>query len=150
MSDIIDLASPIIKEFEGFSPSTYKDSVGVYTCGYGFTYWNGQRVTASYPGSITQTEADNQLYTLLNSLLKQLLGVVKVQLSDNQYAALLSLSYNIGFGNFRGSTLLRLINSGANINEAAHQFLVWNKAGDQVLDGLTRRREAEMQLFLRQ
>ena len=67
------------------------------------------------------------------------------QLSQNQFDALCSLVFNIGCGAFQGSTLLRKLKAG---ETAASEFLRWNKAGGVELKGLTRRREAEMRLFL--
>ena len=63
-----------------------------------------------------------------------------------QFDALVCLAYNIGLGNFRTSTLVRKLNAG-DIDGAAQQFAVWNKAGGQVMRGLVRRRAAERALF---
>ncbi|KRJ11905.1 lysozyme [Acinetobacter nosocomialis] len=59
-----------------------------------------------------------------------------------------SLTYNIGSGAFKNSTLLKKLNKG-DYQGAADQFLVWNKAGGKVMKGLVRRREAERALFLK-
>ena len=66
--------------------------------------------------------------------------------TDNQFAALVSLCYNIGPGNFAGSTLVKRFNAG-DMQGAANAFLSWNKAAGKVLPGLVRRREAERKLF---
>jgi len=60
-----------------------------------------------------------------------------------------SLVYNIGFGAFKRSTLLRLLNAGASKEEVAKQFLRWNKAGGKEIKGLTNRRQAEYNLFIK-
>ena len=73
--------------------------------------------------------------------------MVTCEIGQNQFDALVSFAFNVGIGNLKKSTLLRKLNEG-DINSAALQFLVWNKAGGKVLAGLTRRREAEMKLFL--
>lgn len=70
----------------------------------------------------------------------------KIQLTDNQFGALVSISYNIGAGNFDSSTLLKDLNAN-DVKDAAAQFLVWDKQRGQVLEGLERRREAEKALF---
>ena len=70
-----------------------------------------------------------------------------VPLTQNQFDALVSLTYNIGSGAFNNSTLLKL-NKG-DYQGAADQFLVWNKADGKVMKGLVRRREAERALFLK-
>jgi hypothetical protein len=72
--------------------------------------------------------------------------MVKVDLNPNERAALISLVYNIGEANFKASTLLKLLNEG-NRSGAAEQFARWNKSGGQVLDGLTKRRQIEAELF---
>ncbi len=90
-----------------------------------------------------------------DKLLKQDLAVfesgvnnlVKVELKQCQFDALVSFSFNVGIGAFSTSTLLKKLNQKA-YGEAANQFLRWNKAGGKILAGLTRRREAEKSLFL--
>ena len=72
---------------------------------------------------------------------------VTVPLSQNKYDALVSLSYNIGSGAFKNSTLLNKLNSG-DYKGAAEQFLVWNKVNSKKMQGLVNRREAEHNLFL--
>ncbi len=74
--------------------------------------------------------------------------LVKVPLTPNQHAALVSLAFNIGLGAFGGSTLLRVLNQGQ-YREAADQFLRWDKDDNRVLPGLTKRRKAERKLFLK-
>lgn len=132
----------LIKFFEGLRLKAYKDSVGVWTIGYGHTR------TATPGMSISEPEAE----ALLREDLKDAQGgvdrLVKQQLSDNEYAALVSFVFNLGAGNFSRSTLLKKLNAGDR-KGAAEQFLVWNKAGGQVLAGLTRRRKAERDLFLK-
>ena len=66
---------------------------------------------------------------------------------QNQFDALVSFTYNCGKGALKTSTLLKKLNQG-DIQGAAQEFLRWNKASGQVLAGLTRRRTAEMELFL--
>lgn len=73
--------------------------------------------------------------------------LVTAPLSQNQWDALMSFTYNLGAANLESSTLRRLLNAG-NYAAAAEQFARWNKAGGQVLAGLVRRRAAERDLFL--
>ena len=73
---------------------------------------------------------------------------VKAPLTQNQYDALVSLSYNIGSNAFKNSTLLKKLNSG-DYKGAAEQFLVWNKVNSKRVQGLVNRREAERNLFLK-
>ena len=67
---------------------------------------------------------------------------------QNQFDALSSLVFNIGEGGFSSSTLLRLLNS-KDYEGAANQFPRWNKQKGRVLNGLTKRRQEERQLFLK-
>ena len=78
----------------------------------------------------------------------QVKAKIKVAQSPNQIAALTSLTYNIGIGAFSRSTLLRLINSGADKNEIGAQFIRWNKVKGVEVPGLTRRRQLEAELYL--
>jgi hypothetical protein len=69
-------------------------------------------------------------------------------LNDNQYAALVSWTYNIGNGNMESSDLVKRMNAGEDVSLIAHdEPPQWNKANGRVVDGLTRRRAAELQLF---
>jgi lysozyme len=75
--------------------------------------------------------------------------LVKVEITQSMFDALVSFTYNVGLGSLRRSTLLRKLNEG-NIQAAADQLLRWNRARGRVLPGLTRRRVAERELFLRE
>jgi lysozyme len=72
--------------------------------------------------------------------------MVTTPLSQNQFDALVSWVYNLGGGNLKASTLLKVLNSG-DFNGVPAQLMRWNKAGGKVLEGLTRRRQAEADLF---
>jgi lysozyme len=71
-----------------------------------------------------------------------------VPINNNQQLALASLLFNIGAGAFARSTLLRLLNSGAEKAAVAAQFLRWNKVKGKEVPGLTRRRKEESKIFL--
>jgi lysozyme len=71
---------------------------------------------------------------------------VTVPLSQNQFDALVSWVYNLGNGNLTSSTMLKVLNSGDYAGVPA-QIKRWNKAGGKVLEGLTRRRQAEADMF---
>lgn len=66
--------------------------------------------------------------------------------TQDQYDAMVSLAYNIGVGAFSESTLLKM-HRAANYDGAAGQFPRWNKQAGKVLNGLTRRREAEARIY---
>ncbi len=71
---------------------------------------------------------------------------VKVPLTQNQFDALVSFTYNLGIGNLKSSTLLKMLNEGFYAN-AGLQLLRWDKNDGRVMAGLTRRRKAELKLF---
>ena len=130
----------LIKQFEGCILNAYKDAVGVPTIGYGHTggvYMN-QR--------ITQAEADTLLRHDLDKFEDGVTRLVKVPINQNHFDALVSFSFNVGLGALGSSTLLKLLNA-KNYVAAAKEFARWNKAGGEVLSGLTRRRAAEAALF---
>lgn len=149
-----DATIRLITEFEGFVDKWYADPAHgwkVPTAMYGHT-----NATGNEP--FYKTEADRAIRftkeqgisTLRKDLLKYEAAVdklVKVSLDQNQRGALVSFTYNLGEGNFGKSTLLKKVNAKDFVG-ASKEFAKWNKAGGKVLAGLTRRREAERQLFL--
>ena len=108
---------------------------------------DGRKVSLS-DAPITEAEATEYLCYEIDQKAKAVESMVPVTLNDNEFAALVSLVYNIGSGNFYTSTLLRFLNSSAPRIAVADQFLRWNKAKGVVLAGLTTRRAAERALFL--
>ena len=136
----------LIKQFEGCKLTAYQDSVGVWTIGYGWTQpVDGKPIRAGM--TIKQETADRLLKTGLVSYESDVSRLVKVGLTQGQFDALVSFAYNLGARALSTSTLLRKLNAG-DYAGAADEFLRWNKAGGKVLNGLTRRREAERALFL--
>lgn len=139
----------LIKGFEGCRLTAYPDpgtGGAPWTIGYGWTHpIDGKPVK---PGmTIDQETADRLLKTGLVSYENDVLKLVRVKLTKGQFDALVSFAYNVGSRALSTSTLLKKLNAG-DIKGAADEFLRWNKAGDKVLNGLTRRREAERALFL--
>lgn len=95
----------------------------------------------------TQEQADARFKEDLDFFSKGVKNLLKVDVSENQFSALVSFAYNCGLGSLKGSTLLQLLNRGKYL-QAADEFLKWNKAKGKVLRGLVERREAERRLFL--
>jgi len=142
-----ELAARIIKEFEGFSAKPYLCPANVPTIGYGSTmYKNGERVTMD-DDEITEEQATEMLMDTIKGVEKQVKKVLTVKLKSHQMAALVSFTYNVGIGNFSNSTLLAWINSNPDFPRIPEQFRRWNKGGGKVLNGLVRRREAEIELW---
>lgn len=138
----------LIKSFEGLKLKPYLDAVNIPTIGYGtIQYENGQRVSMKDP-AISEERAVELLEHEVNKKGQAVEKMVKVPINDNEFAALVSFSYNVGSGALEQSTLLKLLNSNADKVAVADQLLRWNKAGGKELAGLTRRRQAERALFL--
>ena len=136
----------LIKQFEGCKLTAYQDSVGVWTIGYGWTQpVDGKPIRAGM--TIKQETAERLLKTGLVSYESDVSRLVKVGLTQGQFDALVSFTYNLGARSLSTSTLLRKLNAG-DYAGAADEVRRWNKAGGKVLNGLTRRREAERALFL--
>jgi lysozyme len=141
-----EVGKNLIKEFEGFRATAYICPAGVVTVGYGTTRIKGNAVQLGT--TITTDEADVLLEEDLKKFEDAVNQNVRVEITQNQFDALVAFVYNVGAGNFKKSTLLKKINA-EDFTVAADEFLKWNKAGGKVLKGLTRRRTAERELFLR-
>lgn len=140
-------AIDLIAEFEGFREDAYLCPAGVWTIGYGTTEASGVGLSV-YPGrKISEVHARLYLGVAVEVFAAKIRPLIKVPLSLNEWAAILSLAYNIGPSAFRRSSVLRNLNAGARL-ASADAFLLWNKANGKVLKGLVRRREAERKLFL--
>jgi lysozyme len=156
----------LIKHFEslhdgdlsriGIQPK--KDPLGIWTIAYGHALVNpvtnkflkgDADKAAAYKAmtDLTLEQAEELLQSDLIIFEKQVLGYVKVPLTENQFSALVSFTFNVGSGNLKTSTLLKLLNTGM-YDLASQQFIRWNKGEGKVLRGLTLRREAEAKLFL--
>lgn len=130
----------ILKHFEGRRLTAYQDSVGVWTIGYGTT-------TGVKKGQvITESQAEDLLQKDLAKFEAGVRKLVTVPLNQNQFDALVVFAYNLGLGNLGSSTLLKLLNA-KRFDLVPAQFLRWNRAGGEVLSGLTRRRKSEALLF---
>lgn len=137
----------LVKEFEGLRLKAYRDPVGVVTIGYGYTNRAGFGPGVDMGDVWTEDRAEEMLRKGLDVFADQIRPHFTREPNENQFGAMLSLTYNIGAGAFADSTCLRRFNEGD--EEGAAEALTWfNKAGGKVLRGLVRRREAERQLFL--
>jgi lysozyme len=131
----------LIKEFEGCELKAYRDAVGIWTVGFGHTAAAG--APAPKAGmTIMAAEAEEILKRDLAKYEKAVCGAVKVPLTQEQFDALVSFTFNVGPANLRISTLLKKLNA-RDYAAVPEQLKRWNKAGKKVLKGLTRRREAE-------
>ena len=151
-------AEKIIKFFEAGDGvkkylNAYQDLGGVWTIGYGSTFNYAENRPVKKGDVITEQIAIDWLRKEMKDKIIQIKQLVKVPINQNQLDALTSFSYNLGIGALKSSTLLKLLNSGADKYTVSNQFLRWNKAliDGQYIEvlGLTRRREAERVLFLK-
>ena len=137
----------LICGFEGKRLFAYDDGIGVWTIGFGTTiYPNGIRVKKG--DTCTEAQAKAYMAHDLKKFESAVNTAVKVTLNQNQFDALVSLTYNIGIGAFKSSTLLKKLNA-KDYKGAAEQFPRWNRGGGRVLNGLIKRRKIEMELFLK-
>lgn len=142
MTDGIYQGKVIIKRWESCRLHAFKPiPTDPWTIGWGAT---GPSITEGLMWD--QAQADADLDNRCALLASQLRAVIKWPLSDNQFGACLSLAYNIGYGSFSNSTLLKKLNAG-DIAGASEQFLVWNKSAGKFLQGLMNRRKDEQKLF---
>lgn len=130
----------LIKGFEGLRLSAYQDSGGVWTIGYGHT--RGVK-----PGDrITEAQAEAYLREDTGWAQQAVRDLVRVPLSQGQFDALTSFTFNLGRGALEQSTLLRKLNAGDYAGAQA-EFARWVHDDGRVLQGLVRRRAAEAELF---
>lgn len=132
----------LIKHYEGFSPVVYVCPAGYPTVGYGHLVRGGEDFSAG----VTEEQAEQLLIKDVGSAERAVLRLVRVPLSDGQFDALVSFTYNLGAGALQRSTLRTKLNRGE-YDVAAVELLRWVYAGGRKLKGLVRRRRAELALF---
>lgn len=139
----LDLADDIARPFEGFRHRAYHDPVGFPTQGYGRLLsrvpWSD---LSKYP-DIDEHTGEMWLQEDMRSALASVRRLISVPLTDHQEAALIDFAYNCGGGNLQASTLRRVINRGE-FDAAPAQFMRWTRARGVKLNGLVRRRAAEV------
>lgn len=145
---VSDKGIELIKKFEGLSLKPYLCPARIPTIGYGNTFYeDGSKVTMS-DKLITAERATAMLKVVVSQFA---VGVAKLitfkGVSQHQFDALVSFAYNVGLGNLKSSTLLKRVNKNE-MELASMEFKKWDKAGGKVLAGLTKRREAERNLFI--
>ena len=136
----------IIKRFEGLRLRAYLCPAGLPTIGYGSTWYeNGSKVKMG--DVITIDRADRLLLFTVAEFEKQVDTLVTSAINANQLGALTSFAFNVGIGNFRKSTLLRLVNANPNNPAIRTEFGKWTRANGNILKGLVTRRQAEADLY---
>jgi GH24 family phage-related lysozyme (muramidase) len=149
-----------IKSFEAFRSELYNDPAGHCSIGYGHLVHrgpcDGRAVETEFSSGITEARATDMLRAHLSTVEDVVNEAVTVNLTQNQFDALVSFAYNVGSGRrgtasqpgtgFLGSTLLSRLNAG-DYSAVPTEMARWNRAGGRVLPGLTRRRVAEGRMF---
>jgi lysozyme len=140
MMKLSKAGADLIKKYEGYRLKAYKCPAGVWTIGFGHTgnVKEGQ--------VITQVQADALFDKDVQKFVEGVNKLVKVEINQNQFDALVSFTYNLGIGALKKSTLLQYVNK-KQFDKAANEFDRWNKAGGKVLKGLVNRRNSEEALF---
>lgn len=137
----------LIKEFEGFRSRPYLCAAGVPTIGYGTTrYANGKKVTLNDP-EISEKVAAAHLMEDLVTFEQQVDALVRDDINQNQFDALVSFVYNLGGNSLKSSTLLKKINKNPNDKTIRAEFLKWVYANGRKLSGLVKRRTKEADLY---
>jgi lysozyme len=137
---------PTIKKFEGLRLNAYKCPAGVWTIGFGSTFYeNGSKVVEG--DKITIDRADKLLIEIVQKFEISVRSLVKSKINDNQLGSLTSFAFNVGVGNFKKSTLLKKVNANPNDPTIRNEFMRWTRGGGKVLKGLVTRREAEADLY---
>ena len=143
------IAVKLVKKFEGFRDSIYKCSAGIPTIGYGTTTID---IIKQYENqSISHEKAEELLVEHLAELQEKIEKLVTTKLTDDQLGSLLSFVYNVGIKAFERSTLRKLINASAPLDEIEREFLKFkfftNNGKKQASVGLLNRRIKEAKVF---
>ena len=144
MRHITQAGIDLIKRFEGFSPTVYICPAGYPTIGYGHVVKPQER--EQFAGGITTAQAEALLRQDVQTAERAVLRLITVPLTDGQFDALVSFTFNLGAGALQRSTLRRKVNLGDHAAVPA-EFRKWVWAGGRKLEGLVRRREAEAYFY---
>lgn len=134
----------LIKEFEGFSASIYLDAAGLPTIGYGHLLRSGE--DKMFRRGISHEAAIALLIKDVEASERAVLRLIQVPLTNGQFDALVSFTFNLGSGALQRSTLRRKVNREEHYDVPA-EFGKWVWAGGKRLKGLIRRRRAEAEIY---
>lgn len=137
----------MIAKFEGFKSCPYLDPVGIPTIGFGNTFYpNGIRVKMTDP-KITRAQGLKMLKEVVKQFEGEINRVLCRELSQNQFDAIVSFTYNLGIGSLRRSTLLEKVNRNPCDPSIPDEFRKWTYAKGKRLNGLIKRRDIEAELY---
>lgn len=136
----------VIKHYEGCKLEAYLCPSKIPTIGFGNTFYtDGKPVKMG--DKITLKQAEDMLPNIVLKFAQGVDRLVKRELLQCEFDALVSFAYNCGLGNLEKSNLLREVNKKGSALKIETEFLKWNKGGGKILDGLTRRRKTEALLY---
>ena len=137
----------LIKHYEGYKTKPYRCPAGLWTVGYGHVINDGRVLPTNCNRVFLKSEIDALLTTDLKRFERGVTMYCPVQLTQNQFDALVSFSFNLGLGTLQRSTVRQKIKRG-DIAGAAKVLLKYNKASGKVLRGLDLRRKDEYALLM--
>ena len=133
----------LIKRFEGFSATPYLCPARIWTIGYGHVLLPAERHTLM---QVDEAMAERLLIGDVHFAERAVRKYIHIPLSQNQFDALVSFTFNVGAGALQRSALRRVINRGE-ADEIPRQWMRWVWGGGRRLTGLARRRAAELLVF---
>ena len=133
-------AYSLIRQFEGLRLTAYKCPSGAWTVGYGHT-------SGVMPGMDITKEVAEELLRQDIATAEKIVSAECPSLRQCQFDALVSFVFNVGGGNFLNSTLLKKVKANPDDNSIIDEFLRWVYSKGVVLQGLQKRRLAEMRLY---
>jgi GH24 family phage-related lysozyme (muramidase) len=136
----------LIKHFEGFRNKPYRCAAGLFTVGYGHLIGDGLSLPDSWNRTFTVEECNALLASDVRKFERGVDRYINVQLTQNQFDAVVVFAFNLGLGTLQRSTLRAKLNRG-DIPGALESWAKYNKAAGKVLRGLVLRRQAEIELF---
>lgn len=154
--ELSEKGKKLIKHFEQCRLTAYQDSKGIWTIGWGNTYYDKEKPVKK-GDIITQVKADELFNAITKGFVADVTKLTKgVVLKQQQFDSLVSFAYNVGSDmNNNGvaeglgeSTLLKVVKQNPKDPAVVIEFLKWNVSGGKVLDGLTRRRKAEAYMYM--
>lgn len=144
--DVSKQCIEVLKHYEGCRLTAYKCSAGIWTIGYGNTFYeDGSAVQQG--DTITQERAESLLLLILGKFSAAVSKHMVVPVKQHEFDAMVCLCYNIGPVAFERSTLLKKVKAKAAVNEITAEFRKWTRSKGKELPGLVKRRNAEAHLY---
>ncbi len=137
----------LIEAFEGFSAKPYPCPAGIPTIGYGATRYTDGTAVKLTDSPIDKNAAETLLKTQLRSYERAVSRYATQELNQNQFDSLVSFSFNVGLGNLKRSSLMRMVNQNPLDPSISYAFKRWVFADGKLLQGLQNRRAREAELY---